>query len=71
MNISWQPCLLGGDGDYQQSYFILYLVHNTRGLYYKTLRTCNIRQINIFPIELVSFTLSNTGTLALKNTLAY
>jgi hypothetical protein len=71
MNISWLPCLVGGDGDYQQSDFILYLVHNTRGLYYITLRTCNIRQINRFPIELVSFILSDTCTLALKNTLAY
>ncbi len=41
------------------------------GMYYKTLRTRNVGQIDNFRNKLVSFILTVTSTLDLTNTLAY
>jgi hypothetical protein len=43
----------------------------TKGQYNKTLRTCNLQEIDKFRRKLESFLLSVTNTLAWTNTLAY
>ncbi len=44
--------------------------HNTGGMYYKTLRTCNVRQMDAFCSKLVSLKLLFTNRLAFAKTLA-
>jgi hypothetical protein len=44
---------------------------DTRGLYFKTLRTRNAQQMDIFCCKLLSFILLITSALALTNTLVY
>ncbi len=51
--------------------FVERLVSYSRGLYYKTLRTHNIRQVDRFRSKLVYFILSATSSLLLTNILAY